>query len=67
MKMIPLVSPGFDLTGYQIMLLHVQASPSYPLDVTPPWLNFSPIDIGLGGDDLCVAAGVNGVHLFSPY
>jgi len=40
------------------------APPSNPVDVTPPWLNFSPKGICTDGNYLCLAAGVNGLHIF---
>jgi len=35
-----------------------------PVDVTPPWLNISPRDISIDGNNLYVAGGLNGFHIF---
>lgn len=35
-----------------------------PIDITPPWLNFSPRDVVLRGDYLYVCAYYNGLHIF---
>ena len=35
-----------------------------PVDVTPPWLNFSPRDVFVEGDYAYVAGGINGLHIF---
>ena len=35
-----------------------------PIDVTPPWLNFSPRDIFIEGNYAYVAGGINGLHIF---
>ena len=35
-----------------------------PVDVTPPWLNFSPKDIFIEENFAYVAGGVNGLHIF---
>ena len=34
------------------------------LDVTPPWLNFSPRGIFIDGNRAYIAGGVNGLHIF---
>jgi hypothetical protein len=43
---------------------YVSGVPENPIDVTPPWLNFSPLDIFIDGDYAYVAGGVNGLHIF---
>jgi len=35
-----------------------------PIDVTPPWLNFSPEDVFVENNYLYTASGVNGLHIF---
>ncbi len=39
--------------------------PISPIDVTPPWLNFTPYDIAVGDNIVCVAGNMHGLHLFS--
>jgi len=36
-----------------------------PVDVTPPWLNFSPNDVFIDGIYAYIAGGVNGLHIFN--
>jgi len=38
--------------------------PSNPVDVTPPWLNFSPYGICAVGGYAYIAGGANGLHIF---
>ena len=35
-----------------------------PVDITPPWLNFSPSDVFIDGNYAYVAGGYNGLHIF---
>jgi hypothetical protein len=35
-----------------------------PVDVTPPWLNFSPEDICVEGNYAYIAGNINGLHIF---
>ena len=35
-----------------------------PVDVTPPWLNFSPGDVFIDGNYAYIAGRVNGLHIF---
>lgn len=76
---IPLYTPsdgGYDQrTGLVLTINPVEHSPGggktpgsapvySPVDVTPPWLNFSPHDICTEGDFAYIAAGNNGLHIF---
>jgi len=36
-----------------------------PIDVTPPWLNITPMDIAVDGNYAYIAAGVNDFHIFN--
>jgi hypothetical protein len=38
--------------------------PNSPVDITPPWLNFSPEDICVDGNFAYIAGGTNGFHIF---
>ncbi len=38
--------------------------PDNPVDVTPPWLNFSPLDVCIDGDYAYIAGGMHGLHIF---
>ncbi len=42
----------------------IQAQEFDPVDVTPPWLNFSPYDVCVDGNYAYIAAGLNGLHIF---
>jgi len=62
----PINKPWMDLSAYQVATLQVgeEETEFNPVDVTPPWLNFSPTDLCVAGTYLYVAAGVNGFHIF---
>ena len=53
------------LVGYRLGWVTVNdANPVNAIDVTPPWLNFSPWGVCVSGNYCYVAAGVNGLHIF---
>ncbi|MCX6647609.1 MAG: hypothetical protein NTY09_14800, partial [bacterium] len=61
----PIGTPRLDLTGYEIFCISVHdESPFNLVDVTPPWLNFSPEGICLDGNYAYIAGGINGLHIF---
>ncbi|MCX6644956.1 MAG: hypothetical protein NTY09_01145, partial [bacterium] len=60
----PSSQPWLDQTAYQIINVLVEVDIPTPVDVTPPWLNFSPDDICIDGNYAYIACGVNGFHIF---
>ncbi len=51
---------------YQYFTLNVDewGVPADPVDLTPPWLNFSPQNMAIYENFAYVAAGINGLHVF---
>jgi hypothetical protein len=60
----PVGKPWLDLTVYRTLSVDVAWYDGYPIDVTPPWLNFSPQDICVDGNYAYVAGNINGLHIF---
>ncbi|MFH1675833.1 MAG: hypothetical protein ABIC40_02325, partial [bacterium] len=60
----PSTQPWLDLTAYTLFSVYVSGMPLNPVDVTPPWLNFSPKDVCIDGKYCYIAGGVNGLHIF---
>ena len=59
------VTNGSGLSGVGKGLFEViEATQFNPVDVTPPWLNFSPYDVCVDGNYAYIAGGVNGLHIF---
>ncbi len=59
----PANKPWLDLTAYQIPVLKVSTE-SFPIDVTPPWLNFTPTDVCFDGNYAYTVGNINGLHIF---
>ncbi|HDS30355.1 MAG TPA: hypothetical protein ENN67_04845, partial [Firmicutes bacterium] len=53
--------PWLDLTAYKLIPVEVKDS---MVDVTPPYLNFGPMDVDTDGNYLYVASGKNGLTIF---
>ncbi len=60
----PVGKPWLDLTAYQVFNIEVGWPADFPIDVTPPWLSFSPYDICVEGDYAYIAASRNGMLIF---
>ena len=61
----PSGQPWMDLTAYEIFTTSVLGNISLnPVDVTPPWLNISPVDICIDGNYAYMAGGYDGLYIF---
>ncbi len=60
----PVGKPWLNLTAYQVFNIAVGWAADYPIDVTPPWLNFDPIDICMEGNNAYIAGGDKGLNIF---
>jgi hypothetical protein len=60
----PSVKPWLDISAFHTFLVDVGEKPTWPVDVTPPWLNFSPEDVCADGNYAYIAGGLNGLHIF---
>jgi hypothetical protein len=49
---------------YEEFVVEVEYETGTYIDVTPPWLNFTPKDIFVDGDYTYIAGSVNGFHVF---
>ena len=54
-----------EFASYQTFTAYVVSRDFNPVDVTPPWLNFSPQDVFVEGNYAYIAGGVNGLHIFN--
>jgi len=54
--------PWLDLTAYSLATIEVHDID--PVDLTPPWLNFNPIDIEVDGDYAFTSSNCTGFHIF---
>jgi hypothetical protein len=61
----PSGKPWLDLTAYQIFPVVVSAVPLNPVDVTPPWLVFTPLDVCIQGDYAYTVSERHGLHIFN--
>jgi hypothetical protein len=55
---------GTSVSIYNEFTLEIEGIPTSPIDVTPPYLNFSPYDVFKDGLYVYIASGVNGFHIF---
>ena len=77
---LPLNGKGYGPGNYYIRIRHIGSDQLWrkyllkynvndisfnPVDVTPPWLNFSPCDVCIVGAYAYVAGGFNGLHIFN--
>ena len=52
------------LYDYATIKVDVWGIPSNPLDITPPWLNFTPQKVCYSNGYAYIAAGIHGIHVF---
>jgi len=50
---------------YDIVNITISGIPDAPVEVTPPWLNFAPMDICVEGSYAYIAGDANGFHIFN--
>ncbi len=55
--------PWLDLTAYLVFPVNVGWFDGYPIEVTPPWLNFFPMDVHVDGNYAYIA-GDEALHIF---
>ena len=58
------VDVGTNVSLYNEFDIVIEGIPAEPIDITPPYLNFSPYDVFKDGYYVYVASGVNGFHIF---